>query len=125
MALSASVSTSSSSSSKSSSSQMWESRGVLATSRGSRIISFLKGVKVVMRRLVLVVQGVEQEAGGFVIDLLGEEQAHDLHESDLDGVGVFEDRKDEGGNAATGAVGAEADAFVLKAFVEKTETVAA
>jgi hypothetical protein len=70
-------------------------------------------------------QGVEQEAGGFVVDLLGDEQAHDLHEGDLDGVGVFEDGEDEGGDTAAGAVGAEFDALVLKAFVEKTETVAA
>lgn len=50
-------------------------------------------------------QGVEEEAGGFVVDLLGHEQAHDLHEGDLDGVGVFENGEDEGGDAATGAVG--------------------
>ena len=70
-------------------------------------------------------QGVEQEAGGFVIDLLGDEQAHDLHESDLNGVGVFEDGEDEGSDAAAGAVGAELYALVLKAFVEETETIAA
>jgi hypothetical protein len=60
-----------------------------------------------------------------VIDLVGDEEAHDLHESDLDGVGVFEDGQDESGDAAAGAVGGEFDAFVLKAFVEETETVAA
>ncbi|MGZ6383682.1 MAG: hypothetical protein ACXWSZ_22560 [Bdellovibrionota bacterium] len=60
-----------------------------------------------------------------MIDLLRDEQAHYLHESDLDGVGVFEDRENEGGDTATGAVGAEANAFVLKAFVEETETVPA
>jgi hypothetical protein len=60
-----------------------------------------------------------------VVDLLGDEQAHDLHEGDLDGVSVFEDGEDEGGDTATGAVGAEADMFVLKAFVEETETGAA
>lgn len=70
-------------------------------------------------------QRVEQEASGFVVDLLGNKQAHDLHESDLNGVGVFEDREDEGGNTAAGAVGGELDFFVLKTFVEETETVAA
>ena len=70
-------------------------------------------------------QCIEKKAGGFVLDLLGDEQAHDLHEGDLDGVGIFEDGKNEGGNAATGAIGAELDAFVLKAFVKKTEAVAA
>jgi hypothetical protein len=38
-------------------------------------------------------QGVEQEAAGFGVDLAGGEQAHDLHERDLDGVGVLEDGK--------------------------------
>jgi hypothetical protein len=66
-----------------------------------------------------------EEAGGFVFDLLGDEQAHDLHEGDLDGVGVFEDGEDESGDAAAGAVGAELNALVLKALVEETETVAA
>ena len=70
-------------------------------------------------------QCIEKKASGFVLDLLGDKQAHDLHESDLDGVGVFEDGKNEGGNAAAGAVGTELDAFVLKAFVEKAEAVAA
>jgi hypothetical protein len=60
-----------------------------------------------------------------VVDLLGDELAHDLHEGDLNGVGVFEDGEDEGGDAAAGAVGAEAYVFVLKAFVEETETIAA
>jgi len=35
-------------------------------------------------------QGVEQEAGVFGVDLAAEDEAHDLHERDLDGVGVFE-----------------------------------
>ena len=70
-------------------------------------------------------QGVEKEAGGFVVDLPGDEQAHDLHESDLNGVGVFKDGQDEDGGAATGAVGAELDAFVLKALVKEAEAVAA
>jgi hypothetical protein len=70
-------------------------------------------------------QSIEQEAGGLVVDLLRDEQAHDLHESDLNGVGVFEDGEDEGSDAATGAVGVEFDLFVLKTFVEETETVAA
>jgi len=70
-------------------------------------------------------QGVEEEAGGFVVELSGDEEAHDLHEGDLDGVGVLEDGECEGGDAATGAVGAELDAFVLESLVEITEAVAA
>jgi len=70
-------------------------------------------------------KSVEQEAGGFVVDLLGDEQADYLHERDLNGVGVFEDGEFEGRNTAAGAVGGEFDPLVLKAFVEKAETVAA
>jgi hypothetical protein len=33
-----------------------------------------------------------------VFDLAGEEKAHDLHERHLDGVGVFEHGKEEGGD---------------------------
>jgi hypothetical protein len=50
---------------------------------------------------------------------------HDLHERDLDGVGVFEDRKDEGRDAATGAVGGEFNALVLVKLVKVAEAVAA
>ncbi|HTU50452.1 MAG TPA: hypothetical protein VMF56_07645 [Acidobacteriaceae bacterium] len=60
-----------------------------------------------------------------MLDLLRDEQAHDLHEGDLDGVGVLENGEDEDGSAATFAVGGEADALVLKALVEKTEAIAA
>ena len=42
-------------------------------------------------------QGIEEEAGGFVVDLVGDQQAHDLHEGDLDRVGVLEDGQVEGG----------------------------
>ena len=60
-----------------------------------------------------------------MIDLLGEEHAHDLHERDLDGVGIFEDGENEGRDASAGAIGAEFDSLVLKTLVEETETVAA
>jgi len=40
-------------------------------------------------------QGVEQEAGHFGFELAGEDEAHDLHEGDLDGVGVLEDGQGE------------------------------
>ncbi len=54
-----------------------------------------------------------------MIDLLREQQAHDCHEGDLDGVGVSQEREDEGGDAAAGAVGRETDAFVLKPLWKK------
>jgi hypothetical protein len=41
-------------------------------------------------------QGVEEEGSGFVLDLSGQEETHDLHESELDGVGVFEDGQADG-----------------------------
>jgi hypothetical protein len=49
----------------------------------------------------------------------GDELAHVPDEGDLDGVGVFKDREDEGASAATGAVAAEFDRFALEAFVER------
>jgi len=60
-----------------------------------------------------------------VIDLLGDEQAHDLHERNLNGVGVFEDGEDEGRDAVTGAVGGEFNVFVLIKLVKVAEAVAA
>jgi hypothetical protein len=69
-------------------------------------------------------QSVKEEAGGFVLDLMGEEHAHDLHESDLDGVGVFEDGQGERA-WVTGAIHDEADALVMKSLVKETEAVAA
>jgi hypothetical protein len=60
-----------------------------------------------------------------VVDVVRDEQAHDLHEGHLDGIGVFENGEDEGGEPATFAVSGKADAFILEAFVKETETVAA
>jgi hypothetical protein len=70
-------------------------------------------------------QRIKKEAGGLVLDLAGEQQAHDLHERHLDGVGVFEHGQEEGGRAATAAIDVEADALVLVALVKVAETVAA
>jgi hypothetical protein len=70
-------------------------------------------------------QRIKKEAGGFVLDLPGEQQAHDLHEGHLDGVGVFEHRQEECGRAATASVDVQTDALVLVALVEVAEPVAA
>jgi hypothetical protein len=59
-------------------------------------------------------QRIKKEAGGFVLDLPGEEQAHDLHEGHLDGVGVFEHRQEDGGRAATASIDVQTDALFLK-----------
>jgi hypothetical protein len=69
-------------------------------------------------------QGIEQEAGGFRVHLSIEDEAHDLHERDLDGVGVLEHGQVEYGAGAAGAVGVEDDAGFLPAFVEEAEVVA-
>jgi hypothetical protein len=37
-------------------------------------------------------QGIEEETGGLVVQLVGEEKTQALHECDLDRVRVFEDR---------------------------------
>ena len=70
-------------------------------------------------------QRIKKEAGGFVVDIVVEDQAHDLLKSHLDGVGVFEEGQDQSGWRVTLAVNGKADALILKALVEETETVAA
>ncbi len=69
-------------------------------------------------------QGVEQEAGGFGVQLSAEGEAHDLHERDLDGVSVFEHGEIEGDAGAAGTVGVEDDTGFMPAFMEKAEVVA-
>lgn len=56
-------------------------------------------------------QGIEQESGFLVVDLLGQDEANDLHDGGLDGVAVLEDREERGAGIALAArlnaVGAE------------------
>ena len=68
-------------------------------------------------------QGVEQEAGGFGLELAGEDEAHDLHEGDLNGVGVLEDGQGESG--VVGRFGVQLDALALPVFVKETEATSA
>ena len=72
-------------------------------------------------------EGVEEESGDFRIELPGEDEAHDLHERDLDGVGVLEDGHGEAGRLGVG-LGVQRNAVQRNAlappFVVK-ETVAA
>ena len=72
-------------------------------------------------------QRVEKKACGFVLDLAREQHAHDLHERDLNGIGVLEDGQDERAcvAASAGVFSGEADALVMKALVKETETIAA
>jgi len=65
---------------------------------------------------------VEQQGGGLMFDGAVEQQAHDVHEGDLDGVGVFEDGQYEGhsGTAAAGLVGIGLDPVLLPLVMEKT-----
>jgi hypothetical protein len=75
-------------------------------------------------------QSVEDEAGSLGVHVSGDEQARDLHERNLDGVGVLEDGQVDGDGAAAGAriflaIGMKLDALVVMALVEVTETVAA
>jgi hypothetical protein len=95
---------------------------------GARIENYLVETRSEIRLVQIAaggLQSVEQEAGGFVIDLPSEDEAHDLHDRDLDGVGVFEYGKFEDRRAAAGAVGGEADALIMKALMKKVVTVAA
>ncbi len=70
-------------------------------------------------------QSVEHEAGGFGVELAGEGEAHDLHETDLDGVRVLEDGEVEGGAGAAGAGGVDDDALIVPLLVKIAEAVAA
>jgi hypothetical protein len=63
-------------------------------------------------------QGVEHQARGFVVDLAGGYEAHDLGEGELDGVGVLKDRQIVGRVAAgAGVVGVELEALFALALV--------
>ena len=71
-------------------------------------------------------QGVEHQAGGLGVDLIGDEQSHDLGERELDGVGVLENRKGERMIAAVaGAIGMESEKLFKLALVVIAETVVA
>jgi hypothetical protein len=66
-------------------------------------------------------QSVKQQRGGFVVDLVGEQQTHALHERNLDGVSVLKHGQFDRGLCAAGAVGVELNAFQLPALVEVAE----
>jgi hypothetical protein len=69
-------------------------------------------------------QGVEEQASGLVVDAAGEQQARDLHQGKLDGVGVFEWRQVEQGDG--GAFSRIAKAVSLAPLiVEVTELLGA
>jgi hypothetical protein len=71
-------------------------------------------------------QRVEHQAGGFVIDLTGGQQAHDLGKRELDSVGILEDGQVVGCVAiAAGAVGIEFEALFALALVVVAEAVVA
>ena len=68
-------------------------------------------------------QGVEQESGDFRIELPGEDKAHDLHERDLDGVGVLEHGHGEAERG--GGLGVQRNALALPVLVKETEAASA
>jgi hypothetical protein len=68
-------------------------------------------------------QGVEQESGDFGIELSGEDEAHDLHEGDLDGVGVL--KHGHGKAERGGGLRVQLDALALPVLVKETEAASA
>jgi len=81
-------------------------------------------------------EGVEEEAGNFGIELAGDHELNDLHEGDLDGVGVFEKGEGEAGvfislvgglagglvdSLVGGLLGFQGDLLALLFFVKETE----
>jgi hypothetical protein len=68
-------------------------------------------------------QAVEQEAGGLGIELFGQNKAQDLHDRNLDGVGVLEDGQAERGDLLCRLAGlTEFDAGFTPAMVKETVT---
>jgi len=63
-------------------------------------------------------EGVEEEPGGFGVELAGEDEAHDLHEGDLDGIGVLEDGHGE--TEWGGGRGVQGNVLALPFFVKET-----
>jgi len=73
-------------------------------------------------------EGVEEETRNLGIELAGDHEADDLHEGDLDGVGVFEKRQGEAGlivglagGLAREWLGFQGDLLALPFFVKETE----
>jgi len=66
-------------------------------------------------------ESIKKKSGGLVVNLMGEKQAHDLHEGDLDGVGVFEDGQVEGMRRTAGAVGIGLGVALAPLIVKVTE----
>src|SRR5450755_524695 len=69
-------------------------------------------------------QAVEHQAAGFGIELAAEDEAHDLHERDLDGVGVFENRKLDGGGDAECSGIVQVEVSGAPAIMEVAESLA-
>ena len=68
-------------------------------------------------------QSVEEQAGGFGVDLPDDDQAQYLHKRDLDGVGIFKDGQSDGGVGAV--LGVEANALFTPILVEVAEAASA
>jgi hypothetical protein len=66
-------------------------------------------------------QAVEEEAGGLVVDLVGQELLHDLHEGNLDGVVIFQQGQLQRGALASRAVGIHLVSALLQLAVEITQ----
>ena len=69
-------------------------------------------------------KGIEEETSFFVVDLAGHGHAHDLHDGDLDRIGILKDWEINGGGAAR-LPGVDADALLVPLPVKETELVAA
>jgi hypothetical protein len=68
-------------------------------------------------------QAVEQEAGGLLFDLAGEQHLHDLHDRHLDRVCVFEDRERDCRSDFSCAGGVDDELALVPLLVEVAEAV--
>src|SRR5207249_2250395 len=69
-------------------------------------------------------QGVEEEPGFLAVEFAGHDHAHDLHDGDLNGIGVLKYREIDGAGAAR-VPGVDEDALLVPLLVKETELVAA
>lgn len=89
---------------------------------GLFVIRFEPGIPDVVGRNLQTVKG---EAGGLVVDLAGEQELDHLHERDLYGVGVFQNRYVQAWPDLPRKGFSDGDVVFMPAFMEKAEAVAA
>lgn len=104
---------------------VFSQRGLADNKRFDDYIGFV-GVEVgVLEVHGCSLEAVEQKAGGFRIEVFGEDETQDLHDGNLNGVGVLEDGHGKGFDEVRGASFVEIDTGFTPAVVKETVTTVA